>query len=612
MLLAALALCSFVALPAVATATVVPNACQYSLDAYYRDMPIGLAGSPTITPLPPRYPAPGTVADAGQTIQFAGQPVSVTLPTNLPRFGYQAGLLHEGFNSLQVNVWVAIRATNTVEGVRIVGPLTVTATTTINVEPSDLSYISDTGFAFAAPVLPDTTWTATGGDVVFSQAEAGTLGSLPVGNGGVATAVTGSIVIQAVISPTVSFFMDCRPGVTQNVNPTDGAGPTFAPTEPAPPIDSSITGPRNVSCISNQGRLASDAAANLPAGSGTREIDPIDVALSSTGNPAEIPVGATYTVANATAQVTLSAGTAATLGRQLDGATPLVAGDTSYPLDMWLTLAATNTVEGTQTVHVSGTYTVPAAAVGLPNGTAGPEVVATLALPPTTWTPSGSGTIRVSAAPPGSMGPVDVTGNPASDPLGAPAATTYSIAPFGSILLRGGTERNPVTFDCAPAIIDILDPATSFSNLGRTQSAARYSMRPNPRPDALATTRVPAPLPPAAVVPASDLVVSPPLELPGPRIATAPPVAAPVVSGSSGPGKFGFTKLKVNKGKISVVVSCASSRTTCAGTLQIRTATKQRLTARGKPKLVTIARNTRYAVPAGKLKTSSSRSARTP
>jgi hypothetical protein len=601
LLLAALALGSLTALPAAASATVVPNVCQYSFDGFYREIPIGMAGTPAINAAPPRYPvAGGSVVNPGQTVTLdsvPGQPLDVALPENLQRFGYQAGLLSPGSNVLNVKVWVAIRATNTVEGVQILGPLAVTASTTIETSTGDNTgtFVSATPFSYAKPDLPQTTWTATGGEVVFSQAEGGTLGSLPVGNADALRPLAGSVVIQAVINANLSFFMDCRPGSVPVINPVDGAGPNFVENTP-PPIDASITGANNSSCISNQGRLATGPAANLPAGV-SREIDAIGVRLSSAGNPAEIALGASYTVAAGNAEITLPGDTVATLGRQVDGVTQLVTAK-SYPLDLWVTLAATNTVEGTQTVRATGTYAFPPG-MNTPDGTPGMPVVATLVLPSTTWTPAGAGTIRVAAGQPGSMAPISVSGNSAADPLGPVATTPYAVAPFGSIVLRAGTDINPVTLDCMPAAIAVTDPpAAPFSNLGTTGAAGRYSISANPRPDALATTRVLAPPPPVADVPAA---VAPP---PPPPPAAALPLPRPTATtASSGPGKFGFTKLKNNKGRIRVVVSCAASKTTCAGTLQVRTAAKQRLTRRAKSKIVTIARDTRYTVNAGKLKT---------
>ena len=349
-LLATIVASALAAVPADAS---VQNSCRYNYDSYYRDMAIDVSGAATIDAAPPRYPAPtGSDVDPGQTIHLAGEPIVVALPANLPRFGYLAGLLEAGLNTITAKVWVAIRATNTVEGVQVRGPFTVTATTTIEVDPVSEAYVSDNGFSYSNPTLPDTTWTAAGGDVAFSQAPPGTLGSLPVGANGASRAVAGSVVIQANLVGGVSFFMDCQPGATQDVNPNDDAGPSFAPATAAP-FDASISGPRNVTCLSAQGRLASGAAAGLPAGV-TREIDPIGLRLTAPAGAATVAPGSTYTLAGAQAHVTLPAATVATLGNFDDAGTALVESGQSYPFDLWVAIGATNTVEATQTVKVTG------------------------------------------------------------------------------------------------------------------------------------------------------------------------------------------------------------------------------------------------------------------
>ena len=72
-----------------------------------------------------------------------------------------------------MKVWIAIRATNTAERVQVVGPIAVTATTTITVDPADDNrFLSATPFEYTTPVVPALTWTAVGGDVVVAQGQA--------------------------------------------------------------------------------------------------------------------------------------------------------------------------------------------------------------------------------------------------------------------------------------------------------------------------------------------------------------------------------------------------------------------------------------------------------
>jgi hypothetical protein len=607
LLLAAITLCALAAVPtgAQAATTVVPNACQYNVDNYYRDINVTMGGDATIAEALPRYPAPtGSVVDPGQTVTLAGAPLTVTLPSNLPKFGYMAGLLAAGPNTLTIKVWVAVKATNTLEDVQIQGPITLTATTTIEVDTSnDDRYVSDNGITYTPPTLAPTTWTATGGDIAFSQAPAGALGSLPVGNAGANRNVAGSVVIQAIFpDPSKSFFMDCQPGAAGPVplNPVDEAGPSFTAATPAP-IDNHITGPRNASCISAQGRLASGPAANLtlPAqASANRELDPIVAAFAATGFATSATAGTPYTLSGATAHVTLSADTIATLANFADGATKLIASGATYPLDIWVALKGTNTAEDVQTVHLTGTYSV----TGGP--TVWPTLDVTLDLPPTTWTPSAAGAMAFSVAPPGSMAPIELHGLATTDPLGDPATTAYTVNPYGSLVLRLGTARNATTFDCVIGGVRIANTGIDFSNLGRlappSGSQGRYTLYPH-APTTLASVS-------AAAAPGSGGGDTPPPPPPPPPPPVTPPVTPPPPPPSTPPvvalGTIGTSKLSVNAAKTKLKVSCPRTALAgCKGKVQLRSVLKLRLTPRGKAKIVTIARDTSYTVAAGKSKT---------
>lgn len=589
-------------------AAAVPNACQYNYDSYYRDTPFTVTGTPSIVAEPPRYPAPtGTQADPGQQIHLDGAPVDVSLPDNLPKFAYLSGLIGPGVNTIHAKVWVAIAATNTLERVQVLGPYDVTAHTTIEtVDPTDPTYVSDDGMNIdALPVLDDTTWTAVGGDVVFSQAGPGSLGVKPVGPivGGVHAdrTIAGSILVHADVGTgtAVSFYMDCQPGAVNNPAPTDLAGPTFTPASPAP-FDSTITGPRNVACLSAQGRLASGAAAQLPTGppppEPNREIDPIGLTLAAS-TPAGATTGAPYALTGATAHVTLSAGTVATLANFSDGGTPLIVADKPYPLDLWVAIAGSNTAQGVQTVHVQGTYALHPAGGGNWNA-----YEATIALPPTTWTASAAGPVRFSLAAPGSMSSISVTGSAANDPL-AGGTAPYSVAPYGSAVLRAGTEVNPATLDCLPGYVRITNALVPFSNLGRTGSTGRYTVTAHPSPPAFATatatdptTPPPPPPPPPAPPPPPPPVVPPPVAPPPP-----PPPPPPAVVTTVKPGRIDSSSLRVRAARIGLRIFCSDSKVSCGGIVSVRSALK--IVVGKTRKIVTIAPDTRYTVAAGKRKT---------
>ena len=61
------------------------------------------------------------------------------------------------------------------------------------------------------------------------------------------------------------------------------------------------------------------------------------------------------------------------------------------------------------------------------------------------------------------------------------------------------------------------------------------------------------------------------------------------------------SRITVRGGKVSVQITCAASRTACAGTLTLRSAAKVRVG--GRSKLATLAPAARYTVAAGKRRT---------
>lgn len=173
--------------------------------------------------------------------------------------------------------WIALRATNTREGTRVIGPLTVTATTSALYDESSQT-ISATPFAYTPPELPDTTWTGSGGEIAFSQAGAGAitaaLGQLPVGGGGSDMTVQGSTVVQATLPGGANFFMDCQPGETNVTRPEAGAGTSFNPLVAAPfagvTIPGAPTNPSGAPPAPQQKSGPTPAAASRPRGSSPR------------------------------------------------------------------------------------------------------------------------------------------------------------------------------------------------------------------------------------------------------------------------------------------------------------------------------------------------------
>ena len=539
-----------------ATAAVTPNSCRYSFDGLYRDMPVGVTSTATIVP-DARYPAPTEVVP-GQSLRTAAGAASVELPAYLAPFGYAVGLLHAGRNSIPVQVWLAIAATNTKEGVQIVS-MDVTASTTITVDPADDNrYISSTPWEYTTPAIPELAWTAVGGDVVFSQGPGVSIREpLPVGTGGAARTVTGSAVIKASFAGGVGIYLDCRPGRTTGIE-FDFAGPTYEPVA-AVPFDSK-PGPRNMTCLSSVGRGVSGAAANFPAGF-DRELDPLQAALSTSGAAAQYTLGTPYTLPATTLNAVLSPDTLATMA-SVPG---LVLSGTSYPAEVWVTIAGANTAERTQTLRANASYV------------AGPgPVTLAVTLSPTSWTPTGAGPISFTL------------GLPVSD------ATLEDYAPYGSIVLRLGTEREPARLDCAPAAIRIADASIPWSDLGRTGSSGRYAFEPNLATPVFAGAYPPPPPPPPPTedipAPSGTVVVA----TPAPSATPKPAVKAPT-------GRVTSSRVTERRGTIALRLDCPAGGADCRGMITIASAKKIKVGKRSR--ILTMTRTAGYTIAAGKQRT---------
>ena len=157
-----------------------------------------------------------------------------------------------------------------------------------------------------------------------------------------------------------------------------------------------------------------------------------------------------------------------------------------------MTIAATNTAEGVQTVRAAATYT--------PTAGLGPVV-----LPETTWTPTGAGPIQFTLAAPGN------------------AAAAGATLPYGSVFLSLGTEDAPATLDCAPAAIAIAKPAIPWSDAGRTGSAGPLRDRRQPVPPVFASAVNSQQPPVVTPTPTATATANP-----QPTASPAPPAATPV------------------------------------------------------------------------------------
>lgn len=211
-----------IASPAAAGTAETPNACRFSYDGEYRTQAVAITAS-----------APAA-AGAGQSFTLTGERLEVKLRDQLAKDAAAVGLIPSDGSTVNVvtKTWVALKGTNTREGTQVIGPITVTATTSALYDESSQT-ISATPFQYTPPKLPDTTWTSTGGNIEFSQAGAGAInaasGQLPVGGGGSNVTVAGSAVVQANLPAGANFYMDCSPGETVVTRPEAGAGTSFTP-----------------------------------------------------------------------------------------------------------------------------------------------------------------------------------------------------------------------------------------------------------------------------------------------------------------------------------------------------------------------------------------------
>ena len=148
-------------------------------------------------------------------------------------------------------------------------------------------------------------------------------------------------------------------------------------------------------------------------------------------------------------------------------------GNSQFPLDASVTIAASNTVEGVQTADVKGYWTVNIqdATPGTPTNPAlyndGP-VTATieeveLQLPRLDWTPTGAGPVEFTIAAPGNMGEV-WTESKGYERVGY--NKPMLVRPFGSVYVRAQTESYGASNDCIPGGISVVNTAITAGQAG--------------------------------------------------------------------------------------------------------------------------------------------------
>ncbi|MBJ7329847.1 MAG: hypothetical protein JHC95_08120 [Solirubrobacteraceae bacterium] len=550
----AASLCALVPGAAMAGSQSVGNSCLYSYDSYWRDMPVTLTGTPN-----------KTTAAPGETVRLAGQTLDVTLPDWLAEYGYNLGLLQPGENQLPTEIWVAIRGTNTTQGVQWQQVDTVAKTTITTTSTG--SFQDATPFVYDVPHLTDTDWTAKGGPIAFSQARSGSLPAIPVGPGGANRTPKGSVFLNVDISG-YKLGLDCASGgfIAQGANYSEHIAPPFATVDvPA------------FSCINPL----------TPAGTTTSPID-VDL-LPDTADPKTIQPGGTFTTRPRVMYRIPSAYLQA-----LAAAGRLQTGDNEITGTLSVAVRAVGATPAAQTATVlidPVTVTVTGGAV-----TSG-DVVGTATLSVTTWTASGTAGVQLSAGPVGSLGSVALGGGT--------NATAYGSAYARLTVTPETTPATRLSLDCVSGTAVIGNTGIAYGERGNIAAAeggdqARYDIAANQ-------------LDPFAVIPVEGVVVEkpptvdPPIQNPGGGGGTPTPVVTPGPGGSGGPGttvlptpllSITATSLQASKSKLSVAVICSTG--TCRGTLKLRTAAKVKLTKKSKAKQVTLTGAARYTVGAGR------------
>ena len=139
-------------------------------------------------------------------------------------------------------------------------------------------------------------------------------------------------------------------------------------------------------------------------------------------------------------------------------------GKSDFPLDAWVTIAASNTVEGTQTIPVKGQWSInitdaTPGSPGNPANYANDAVTATvppvvLPLKGTRWTPTGAGPVEFTIAQPGKLGIVQIESE-GYDRVGY--NQPLNVRPFGSVFVRAGTEAYGASNDCIPGAVSLVN-----------------------------------------------------------------------------------------------------------------------------------------------------------
>ena len=235
-----------------------------------------------------------------------------------------------------------------------------------------------------------------------------------------------------------------------------------------------------------------------------------------------------------------------------------------------MTIAATNTAEGVQTVRAASTYT--------PTAGLGPVV-----LPETTWTPTGAGPIRFTLAAPGSA-----VGGGRHAALRQRLPLARHRGRSRDARLRAGGDRDRQRRD--PVV---------RRGPQRLRGPLRDRGQPGP-PGVRERGQQPAAAGRGRRRPPRRRRASPqPTASPGPPAATPVPTATPTPVAKAPAGRIVSSRLTASRGgRIELRLACPQGSSTCRGTIGVKSAAKIKLGKRSK--IVTLTRPARYTLAPGK------------
>lgn len=311
-------------------------------------------------------------------------------------------------------------------------------------------------------------------------------------------------------------------------------------------------------------------------------------------------------------------------------------GDNRFAASAAVTLEATNTVEGVQTIQTEGSWIVNVedstpGSINDPFGFSDGGHTVTIPtvkfhIPTVRWTPTGAGPVEIRLAQPGQASGV-VSRSTGYDRPGYNRPLV--IKPYGPVWGRFETESYGPSTDCIPGSISIADPtilanpnsaASFFGNVASTNTAETPDRTVgSPENPGFYKNGQGSWVPAVgsrgrfafAMLPQAPLAVAP-LEAPAPAPTPVPtptpaPTPAPAQNAGEGKGKtlsVPSSALKLSKSsKIAVRLSNPNG-VEAGAKVTIRTASKVKLTRNAKAKTVTLVKRTsKYALKPGASRT---------